>query len=147
MRLLVIPTAPSLAHLTQSKQRKSILELMRVSVIAEAENLVEKLGGLPIALDQAGAYIKARKMGFAEYHDLLERHFKNVAARGIGVSVSWYRQGAFYSTWEISYQDLKERCPIALEILLLCVFLDNVKIPEELLYRGLGYGISSILPP
>ncbi|KAF8533841.1 hypothetical protein BDD12DRAFT_897587 [Trichophaea hybrida] len=112
-------------------------EELEPNVIVEAKKLVEKLGGLPIALDQAGAYIKARQYDIAEYHELLERHFKNVAGTRIGLSVQVYKQNAFYSTWEISYMDLKERCPIALEVLLLCAFLNNENIPEELLYRGL----------
>jgi tetratricopeptide (TPR) repeat protein len=118
------------------------------SVIAEAEKLVEDLGGLPIALDQAGAYIQQRDVDFTEYRDRLQRYFKEVAqASSDGASERLYDQPAFYWTWDISYRDLKEQHPNAAELLVLCAFLHNVEIHQELLRRGKIFGKPQPLIP
>jgi hypothetical protein len=117
------------------------------TVIAEAEKLAEDLEGLPIALDQAGAYVKATKIGFSGYRDLLNRDFEVPKEEYYGRSQLRYDQGPFYRTWEISFESIsdQERYPNASEILLLCAFLDKVDIGEDLLRQAKIYGMPSKL--
>lgn len=112
-------------------------ETLAPQELAEAAKLVDDLGSLPIALDQAGAYIQKRGLDFAVYRDRLQRYFKNVAqAASESTSEQLYDRPAFYWTWDISYRDLQERYPAAAELLILCAFLHNINIREDMLRRG-----------
>ena len=42
-----------------------------------------------------------------------------------------------FATWEISFKAIQEKCPEAAKLLLICGFLNNEDISEELLKRGM----------
>jgi hypothetical protein len=91
---------------------------------------VTKLGALPLALDQSGAYIFSLQITFHEYLHRFDAKFKELASRKPPKQVWQYREDTVFTTWEISYSALR---PAAQELLNLCAFLDNEDIPEELL--------------
>jgi hypothetical protein len=103
---------------------------------ASIEKLVRVLGGLPIALDQAGSYIRVTQTSISEYLELLEENFPAVTSEQSGVSGFEYEQRPFFWTWEISFKIIKKLNSEAADLLLLCAFLNNADIPELLLKRG-----------
>jgi hypothetical protein len=93
--------------------------------------VVTKLGLLPLALNQAGSFISQRKISLQRYLVLLDENFKTVASRGVP-ELPWGRQAesvTILTTWEISFASLSHS---AKELLLLCGFLANEDIPDEL---------------
>ena len=42
-----------------------------------------------------------------------------------------------FATWELSFEAIKKQNPKSAELLLICGFLDNNDISEELLQRGM----------
>lgn len=101
--------------------------------LEEAEKIAEKLGYLPLALDQAGGYISAMQIPLARYLPLYETNFKQVAsANNLGLSKR-YRNDTFFTTWKISFNSLP---PLASELLLLCAFLGDQDIAEEVITKG-----------
>lgn len=92
--------------------------------------IVQKLGGLPLALDQAGAYINSVQISYSQYLERFESAFAKIAAKRPPKSVWQYREDTLFTTWEISFAALR---PGAQELLLLCGFLDNEDIWEGLL--------------
>ena len=96
---------------------------------ATAKDIVEQLAGLPLALDQAAAYIEETGCGLSGYLDLYRNH---------GPELLW-RRGALVSdhpdpvatTWALSFENIEKANPAAAELLRFCAFLNPDGIPEE----------------
>ncbi|CCX33417.1 Similar to Nephrocystin-3; acc. no. Q6AZT7 [Pyronema omphalodes CBS 100304] len=110
----------------------------------EAELLVKKLGGLPLALDQAGSYIWSRSISISQYLSRFEKQFAVVTSeRPPEAGGQKYRETVF-STWEISFSSLGEN---AQQLLLLLAFFNNEDIWEGLLLPDVlasQFGIDSV---
>jgi tetratricopeptide (TPR) repeat protein len=101
---------------------------------AAAEELARIMGGLPLALDQAGAYIEETGCGLAGYLQLYQQHRKQLLGRR-GTSSREHPRSTI-TTFALAYQRM-ERCdPAAAELLCLCAFLYPDDIPEEMLEAG-----------
>jgi len=96
--------------------------------------IAQKLGYLPLALDQAGAYIHMQEYSFSRYLEIYE------------MNVSYFLSGKWkvgkhnrsvFATWELSFEAIQKQNPKSAELLLICGFLDNNDISEELLQRGM----------
>jgi len=98
-----------------------------------AKQLAVKLGFLPLALTQAGSYISHTQISFQKYLSLLNGKFTTVAKkRGPECSPDQGTEDpkrTVFTTWEISFASLSHP---AQELLLLCGFLANADIPDEL---------------
>ena len=88
------------------------------------------MGALPLALDQAGAYISVMQIAFSRYLLQFKDTFAEVAREKPPTAVWQYRDDSVFTTWEVSFNALGHA---AQELLLLFGFLDNESIPEELL--------------
>ena len=126
----------------------SLLLLRRVNVLspdapleqaheadrAEAREIVQELGGLPLALDQAAAYIEETRCGLSRYlvryqaerTKLLQRRGKLIKEHPEPVA----------TTWSLSFAKVEAANPAAADLLRLCAFLHPDAIPEELLSEG-----------
>ncbi len=93
--------------------------------------LAHELGGLPLALDQAGAYIEANALSVQEYHDLYRTHrlrlFRERRSR-----IRDHPDGVV-TTWSLAFQRVQENHPAAADLLRLCAYLAPDVIAEELL--------------
>lgn len=111
--------------------------------VKAAREISEKLGGLPLALELAGAYLRHRPIGWVRYRDLLSQNLK-AALPGKFLRGSFTRHEAdLYSTLKVNDDILSEE-PLLREILdvltwsgpsamgqsLLCTLLD-VKEPSQ----------------
>jgi tetratricopeptide (TPR) repeat protein/nucleoside phosphorylase len=101
--------------------------------VNEAGNIVIALDFLPLALDQAGAYIEETQCSLSDYLHLYQTHRKEVLARR-GLHTSY--PDAVATTWSLSFQKVEQANPAASELLRLCAFLAPDAIPEELLRDG-----------
>jgi hypothetical protein len=98
---------------------------------------VKRLGNLPLAIDQAGAYLQASMKPLKSYIPLFEQNFKFVSTRKPPNAVWQYRDETVFTTWEISFAAIKDKHEEAATLLLLCSFLANEDITEEFIQRGL----------
>ncbi|MEA2562843.1 MAG: hypothetical protein QOH06_4347 [Acidobacteriota bacterium] len=95
--------------------------------IDRAQELAEKLDGLPLALEQAGAYIVHTRLSFSKYLEVWEEERQRVlewhdeAVMGYPASVA--------ATWKASFDRLK---PTAATLLRLSAFLAPDPIPEKM---------------
>ncbi|MEO9030065.1 MAG: NB-ARC domain-containing protein, partial [Ktedonobacteraceae bacterium] len=101
-----------------------------------AKNLVQELGGLPLALDQAGAYIEETSFGFQEYLYAYRAHRHVLLQRRGGFTTDHPEPVA--TTWSLSLDLVQQSDPIAVDFLRICAFLDPDVIPEEILSEGLA---------
>lgn len=103
-------------------------------VLARAEALVIALGFLPLALDQAGAYIEEIGCGLAQYLELYTQHHKELLNRRGKMSTD--HPEPIMTTWSLSFQKVEEANPAAADLLRLFAFLAPDRIPEEFLTEG-----------
>ncbi len=109
-----------------------------------AKKIWEFMEGLPLALDQAGAYILETGCGFSRYLDLLQRrHIELLKQRG------GYPSGhpeSVTATLFLAFEKIEAKNRAAADLLRLSAFLHPEAIPEELLTEG-GDAFSSALQP
>lgn len=93
-----------------------------------------ELDGLPLALDQAGAYIEATHCGLAAYFELYKSHgIELLKERGLFAPG---HPDPVATTWVLSFQKIEQANPAAAELLRFCAFLHPDGIPEELITEG-----------
>ena len=103
----------------------------------DARLIVEKLGYLPLAIDQAGAYLNKLSKPLRTFLPLFEANFKSTLNRKPPSALWQYGEKTVVTTWEISFEAIQNEDPQAAELLLLCSFLSNEDIKADFLSRGL----------
>ncbi|GCE32070.1 hypothetical protein KDA_75540 [Dictyobacter alpinus] len=101
-----------------------------------ARDLVRELGGLPLALDQAGAYMEESSCSITEYLQLYRKESLALLARRGGIVND--HPAPVSTTWSISFTEVESLQPAAADLLRVCAFLDPDAIPEELVVEGAG---------
>ncbi len=120
---LIAPDA-ELSHISDKEQE-------------QARRLTRELGGLPLALDQAGAYLEETGMDLADYWHLYQQHRGDLLLHRGGLVAD--HPAPVATTWSLSFQRVQEKNPIAAELLCLCAFLSPDAIPEEILTTGASF--------
>jgi tetratricopeptide (TPR) repeat protein len=98
----------------------------------DADRLAERLGDLPLALEQAAAWLGETGMSVAEYLDLFETQFEQLTETpplGYPAAVG--------ATYQLALDRLKERSLSAAQLLDICAFLGPAPISVALLREGL----------
>lgn len=96
-----------------------------------ARTLVEELGGLPLALHQAGSYVAENPIGLAEYLRLYREHRARLNQLGTAPDYD-LRVG---TTWEVSFQMIPENAQTVLNVL---AWLGPERVPLDLLRHTRG---------
>jgi len=101
------------------------------SDVEQANEIAELLGDLPLALDQAGAYIEETGCSLNDYLSLSStRRAKLLAMRG-GLGADHPMSVA--ATFNHSFEKVAQASSTAIDLLRFCAFLDPIAIPEELI--------------
>ncbi len=104
------------------------LERVTQEVMHYARIVVEELDGLPLALDQAAAYVEETGCSLAEYLQLYRKQRLNMLNRQSQVSADYPHTVA--STWSLSFTKVEQANPAAADLLRVCAFLHPDAIPE-----------------
>ena len=99
--------------------------------------LVERLGYLPLALVQAGSYMRKTSTSCQKYLKLYENSWSDLVAED--PKVREYQNGSIENTWMISYHRVRETNPAAAKLLQLWAYLDHRNIWMELLLPASRY--------
>ncbi|HTK07065.1 MAG TPA: FxSxx-COOH system tetratricopeptide repeat protein [Ktedonobacteraceae bacterium] len=112
-------------------------EMLKTPAMTEARQLVTQLEGLPLALDQAGAYIEETGCGVA---DFLQRYHHQrqlvLARRGLHKGE---HPASIAATLRLSVEYVAQHQPAAEDLLRVCAFLHAEAIPEELFREGASH--------
>jgi len=99
-----------------------------------AASLVTEMGGLPLALDQAGAYLEATQCGLVAYLDLFRtQRVALLQQRGDGARE---HPASVASTFTLALAATTRRYPAVGDLLRVCALLQAEAIPEELFHQG-----------
>jgi tetratricopeptide (TPR) repeat protein len=101
----------------------------------QARQITRELGGLPLALAQAGAYIEATGTSLDQYQRIYQEHRAEVLRERRGVEGDHPEPVA--TTWALSIQRVEEKNPVAADLLRLCAFLAPEAIGEEIIIKDL----------
>ena len=104
---------------------------------ALALHITEALGGLPLALDQAGAYLEETGSSLADYDRLFQQHHATLLAQRRGLVAD--HPEPVTTTWSLSFAQVEERNGAAADLLCLCAFLSPDAIPEEITTQGAAH--------
>lgn len=110
------------------------LDNISQTTLSEAQALITELDGLPLAIDQAGAYIEETGCSISEYMTLYRKRRLALLKRQSSVSADYPRTVA--GTLALSFQQVEQADPAAAELLRLCAFLHPDAIPEEIITEG-----------
>jgi TIR domain len=101
---------------------------------ATAEQIAGELDRLPLALEQAAAYLDRTGMPGEEYLDLLRNRAADLYERGQVAS----RTDTIASLWRISLDRIAAENPAALQLLEICAYLAPEPIPLDLFTAHTG---------
>ncbi len=101
---------------------------------AEAETIVRELDGLPLALDQAGAYIEETGCSFSGYLALYRRRRRELLGRRGHLTLD--HPESVTAIWDLCFRLVEQANPVAADLLRLCAFLDPDVILEEIFTKG-----------
>jgi tetratricopeptide (TPR) repeat protein len=93
----------------------------------EAAALAEELGHLPLALEQAGAYIEQTKISFADYLKIYKKEKTNLLERGKPANYP----DTVATTWQVSIKAAQQMVPESADLLNLLAFLSPEKLPRS----------------
>lgn len=101
-----------------------------------ARQISKDLGGLPLALDQAGAYIEETQCGLAGYQQRYHLHRSHLLLHR-GEQVTDHPEPVA-TTWSLNFEQVERKMPAAADLLRLCAFLHPDAIPETILKQGIN---------
>jgi hypothetical protein len=96
--------------------------------------LAEELDGLPLALATAGAYLDQTALSFSDYLRLYKASWAKLL--NMSPNLSSYEDRTLYTTWQISFDHVKQRNELSAKLLRLWAYFDNQDIWFELLRHG-----------
>ena len=114
--------------------REESIELLRLRMpaltVEDANEVADRLGDLPLAIEQAGAWLAATGMPVDRYLKLIEHQLSRLL--GENPPAGYERAGAV--TWLLSLDRLREETPAAARLVELLAFFGPEPIPASLLY-------------
>jgi hypothetical protein len=125
--------------------KSAMLDCTFEGVTDQATNLVSKLGGVPLAIDQAGAYMLSCNCSLDDYLDLLVKNQDQLLSEPSFKGASDYGSST-YGTWEISMKEIEARASnradprsigagYAITLYNIFALLHHENIPAEELFR------------
>src|SRR5580658_10194138 len=108
--------------------------LLNVMLDPDAIELAKELDGLPLALATAGAYLNQTAMDFSDYLRLYKTSWTKLLK--MSPELSSYEDRTLYSTWQLSFDHVKQRNELSSKLLRLWAYFDNQDIWYELLQHG-----------
>jgi tetratricopeptide (TPR) repeat protein len=137
-----------LLHHTRLIPIDGTLEALSPQDRGVTKRLSRKMGGLPLALAHAGAYIEATGCSLSEYLTFYEERTMDV--------LHWYDPArcqypvAVAATWSLAFEKVQQASLAAVDLLRFYAFLHPDAIPEELVVVGsseLGHRLQHITDP
>ena len=120
---------------------KFLLARTNSADLTAAQHLATELGGLPLALEQAAAYMQATGRSIADYLALFQQRRADLLGRGEPAGYS--KQVS--TTWALAFDRLAHAAPLAVGLLRLLACYAPEQIPLRLLF-GTVPNVTETLP-
>lgn len=100
----------------------------------EARDIAQAMDGLPLALDQAGAYIEETGCSLFDYFDRYRK--QRITLLDLRGETNAEHPEPVTTTWRLSFAKVEQINPAAAALLRLCTFLHPDDIPEAFITNG-----------
>ena len=134
----------SRAHYLQPTQT---LDDIDGTIKEDAMRLSQQLGGLPLALEQAGSYLEVMRLSPREYLALYKENAAELLAQPSYNSLDAHAPVGI--TFKLAFEKIEQRSPATADLLRICSLLAPDPIPEEIFIQGaeqLGEILRPFLP-
>jgi tetratricopeptide (TPR) repeat protein len=131
-RTPVWPTRLPVNPMPEDVAAAYLLERTGQTDALSAAEVAAALGGLPLALEQAAAYMIASGRHLASYAELVRTRLAELMREGKPSDYPY----TVASTWNLSFKQIERGQPAAAALLRLCAFLAPDDIPISLLEAG-----------
>jgi hypothetical protein len=111
-----------------------LLRRTRQPDAAIARTVADRLACLPLALEQASAYLEETGEQLVRYAELLETNLAQLLAEGRAAD----HPGSVVATWALSFRRVEATWSASADLLRLCAFLSPEAIPLSLLEQAAG---------
>lgn len=128
-----VATSLSVKVLLKSEAVEFILNRTGQQDEATAGTLAETLGCLPLALEQAAAYIEACECPLSHYLSLFQESKEELLREG---KLATDYPDTVATTWEMAFQQVERENPAAADMLKLCAFFAPDDIPLQVIKDG-----------
>ncbi len=125
--LFLLRRASMLAHDAPLAQTSTHVQMT-------ARDISRELGGLPLALDQAGAYLEETGCSLMKYQQIYQQHQEALLKNRRGL-VNDYPQ-PIATAWSLSFVRVEQKDRVAANVLWLCAFLSADAIPVDIMVKG-----------
>ncbi|PQP85055.1 hypothetical protein C0Q44_11340 [Paenibacillus sp. PCH8] len=125
MKLNLLKSEDSIEFLTKSTG---------INDIRGARELSEELADLPLALEQASAYIRESGLTLSEYLERFKTYRNQIASKGSPLNYS----STIVTTWEVSIQKVSEEFPVASNFMKFCSFLFPELISKKIITSSIA---------
>lgn len=98
-----------------------------------AQQIVQQFGCLPLAIDQAGAYIKARHKSLSTFKELCTQRQSDILR--FKPRIAEYDRTVF-TTWDMNFEQVENSSNDARRLMLLFCYLDAANVREAMLDRA-----------
>ena len=135
-RVMIEPMEPSEGALLLLRRaniitHNALLDEVSDADLTQAEEISGSLGGLPLGIDQAGAYIEETSLGLSGYFDLYQTKQRELLQRR-GNPTTGHPEPVM-ATWSLSFAKVEQANGAAADLLRLCAFLYPDAIPEGII--------------
>ena len=100
------------------------------------------LQGLPLAIDQAGSYMRETGTDALEYMKLYEETWGDLMIQQHEFALQETTSASILTTWTVSFNELQKKSPDAANLLILWAFLDHQDLWYELFTPALDLDIT-----
>ncbi len=123
-----------LAELSRAESVEFLLKRTGDKDTAAAEALAELLGDLPLALEQAAAYVAESGLTIARYLRLFQERSVDLLHR----SSAGADKDTVATIWQLSFDRVRQNSPSGAALLRLCAFLAPDDIPRDIFSAAAG---------
>ena len=128
-------------------EKSARLDYKSESIKDQAQKLVSKLGGFPLAIDQAGAYMRSCNCCLNQYLELFIKQQNQLLSEPVSFRGASDYGRSTYGTWDISMREIEARASnrqdpnraieagSAITLWNIFAWLSNEDIPAEQLFR------------
>ena len=117
---------------------KEVLDFCTTALISmldpDAVKLAKELDGLPLALATTGAYLYQVAISLSDYLRLYKKSW--VQLQESSPELSSYEDRTLYSTWQISFQHVKQQNDLSAKLLCFWAYFDSQDLWLELLQHS-----------
>lgn len=116
--------------------QNALLDEVSDADLPQAEEISRLLGGLPLGLDQAGAYIEETNLGLSGYFELFQNQQRELLKRR-GRQMAGHPEPVL-ATWSLSFAEVEQASAAAADLLRLCAYLYPDAIPEGIFRKEIA---------